>query len=156
AATDNPAQDEPRGTWLHRPFPAPEFLLHDLQGQERSLSGLRGHPALLLLWSSSAPEARSVLDEVGRARQGFTAAGAKLRAGALDEGRDEAQVRVVAGTPGFPVAVASDEMAGTYGVLGRYLFDRRFDLQLPTALLLNGQGEVVKIYHDPIRAAELL
>src|SRR5262249_58061120 len=53
-------------------------------------------------------------------------------------------------------AVAREGWAGTSGVLGRSVFDRRFDLQLPTALLLNGQGEVVKIYHDPIRAAELL
>jgi Tfp pilus assembly protein PilF/peroxiredoxin len=151
-----PPEEESLGTWLQRPFPAPDFVLHDLQGQERSLAGLRGHPAVLWLFSPSAPGSRGGLEELGRAQQGFATAGAKLLAVAVDETRDEGKARGAAGTPGFPVALASEEMAGTYAVLNRYLFDRRFDLELPTAFLLDARGEVVKVYRDPISASELV
>src|SRR6185436_6801512 len=33
------------GTWLYQPFPAPDFALKDLEGQDRSLSSLAGRPA---------------------------------------------------------------------------------------------------------------
>ena len=46
-------------------------------------------------------------------------------------------------------------MAGTYAIVSRYLFDRREDLRLPTAFLLNGQGEIVKVYREGITAAQI-
>ena len=42
--------------------------------------------------------------------------------------------------------LATEEVAGTYNVVHRYLFDRREDLPLPTAFLVNATGEIVKIY----------
>ena len=41
---------------------------------------------------------------------------------------------------GLPVMIAGDEVAGTYSILHRYLFDRREDLRLPTAFLMNAAG----------------
>ena len=38
----------PSATWLFEPFPAADFTLSDLGGEERSLSALRGRPAALL------------------------------------------------------------------------------------------------------------
>ena len=58
--------------------------------------------------------------------------------------------------PGLPAALAGDEMAGTYSILSRYLFDRREDLRLPTLLLLNPQGEIAKVYRDRMAAATVL
>jgi Tfp pilus assembly protein PilF len=49
----------------------------------------------------------------------------------------------------LPVVIASAEVAGTYNVLHRYLFDRREDLGLPTAFLVSAQGEIVKVYTGP-------
>ncbi len=48
--------------------------------------------------------------------------------------------------------VASEEVAGTYNLLHRYIFDRREDLRLPTLFLMNVRGEIVKVYHEPIAA----
>ncbi len=50
----------------------------------------------------------------------------------------------------FPILPGSDDVAGTYNVLYRYLFDRHRDLSLPTTFLINQLGEIVKIYQGPL------
>jgi tetratricopeptide (TPR) repeat protein len=49
----------------------------------------------------------------------------------------------------------SDEEAAVYNLLYRHLFDRRRDLTLPTSFLLNETGEIVKVYHGPVRAEQV-
>jgi Flp pilus assembly protein TadD len=43
----------------------------------------------------------------------------------------------------------TDEIAGIYNVLYRYIFDRHRDLSLPTSFLIDAQGEIVKVYQGP-------
>jgi Tfp pilus assembly protein PilF/peroxiredoxin len=143
------------GTWLYQPFPAPDFNLRDLAGQERSLSALRGRPALLLFWAASAPPSRAALEELARHRASLAGAGVSVLALAVDGSEDEPKVRAVARSLGLPVLMAGD-VAGIYSILSRYLFDRREDLRLPTLFLVNGGGEVVKVYRGRITGPELL
>jgi tetratricopeptide (TPR) repeat protein/peroxiredoxin len=143
-------------TWLYEPFPAPDFALRDLEGEEHSLSGLRGRPALLLFWATWAPPSRGALEELARAHRALAEAGAKLLTMAVDPPADEPKVRAAAQGLGLPVMLAGEATAGAYGVLNRYLFDRREDLRLPTVFLVNGQGEVVKVYREPIAASRIL
>jgi hypothetical protein len=42
--------------------------------------------------------------------------------------------------------LASEDIAGLYNIVYRFLFDRRRDLTLPTSFLVNGTGDIVKIY----------
>ncbi len=144
------------GTWLYEPFPAPDFALRDLEGEERSLSGLRGRPALILFWATWAPPSRQALEELVREHRALGEGGATVLAVAVDPPADEAKVRAAAQGLNLPVMLAGDDTAGAYGVLNRYLFDRREDLRLPTVFLVNGQGEVVKIYREPIAASRIL
>src|SRR5262249_47261224 len=51
-------------SWFYDPYPAPDFSLPDLDGTTRSLSGLRGQPALLLFWSTSAPPSQAALRDL--------------------------------------------------------------------------------------------
>jgi tetratricopeptide (TPR) repeat protein len=65
-------------------------------------------------------------------------------------------------SPGLPVRLAqglaslavtlreSDDVAGIYNILYRYLFDRHRDLALPTSFLIDANGDVVKVYQGPI------
>jgi Flp pilus assembly protein TadD/peroxiredoxin len=142
----------PSGTWLYRPFPAPEFALRGLDGAEHSLAGLRGRPAVLLFWSLAVPSSRDALADLARARGELAKTGAAVLAVSVDGPADEAPLRAAAAA-GVPVARATEEMAGSYSVLSRFLFDRREDLRLPTALLLDARGAVVKVYRDRIDAA---
>src|SRR4029077_8893249 len=50
----------------------------------------------------------------------------------------------------FPILQGSDELAGVYNILYRYLFDRHRDLTLPTSFLINVSGEIVKVYQGPV------
>jgi Tfp pilus assembly protein PilF/peroxiredoxin len=152
-AGSNPASS---GTWLSRPVPAPDFLVRDLAGREHSLGSLRGKPALLLFWSLEAPPSRRALEGLAGQGPAFAAAGVPVLALSVDPADREAEVRAAASGPGVVMALAGGEMAGTYSVLSRYLFDRREDLRLPTLLLLDGQGEIAKVYRDDIAAVTVL
>jgi len=49
----------------------------------------------------------------------------------------------------------AEEIASTYNILHRHLFDRHRDLVLPTAFLIDGNGEVVKVYQGEISPAQV-
>jgi Tfp pilus assembly protein PilF/peroxiredoxin len=144
----------PRGTWLYRPFPAPAFTARDLAGQERSLTALAGRPALLYFWAASAPESVRTLQELDRRRGELS--GVSLLAVALDSKPDEPHVRAAAEGLQLTVLAADEELAGTYSVLSRYLFDRREDLRIPTALLLDARSGIAKVYRDKIAVDEIV
>ena len=150
-----PVTDEAAsGVWLYRPFAAPPFTARDLAGQERSLSALAGRPAVLLFWAAGAPGSLETLRDLNRRRSDL--AGASLLAIALDKPEDAPAVRLAAHGVQLPVVHADPAFAGPYSVLSRYLFDRREDMRLPTALLLDAQGGVVKVYRDRIRVDEIV
>jgi len=149
-------EPRPTGTWLYEPYPAPDFTLRDVSGQERSLSGLAGHPAVLLFWASWAPPSRTAVAELAAKSAELTRAGVSTLAISVDAAEDVAKVRAAAGTTTVPIAIAGDAVAGAYTILHRYIFDRREDLPLPIALLLDAKGQVVKVYRDRIDAAQIV
>ncbi len=55
----------------------------------------------------------------------------------------------------FPLLFASDEVAGIYNIIYRHLFDRRRDLPIPIAFLLDRQGMIVKVYQGPFNLEHL-
>jgi tetratricopeptide (TPR) repeat protein len=142
------------GVWLYQPYPAPGFTLPDLDGREHSLG--KGRPSLVLFWATTAPESRNALLALGRARPTLEEAGLAVLALSVDARGDEAKVRAAAAGLGLSVLLAGDEVAGTYALLHRYLFDRKEDLRLPTLLLVDARGEVVKVYHAAIDAAQVV
>jgi Tfp pilus assembly protein PilF/peroxiredoxin len=150
-----PPPGVPSAGWLYEPFPAPDIRLRDITGQDRTLSELRGRPALLLFWSAAAPAAAAALRDLAAARDALEAAGVTVLALALDGPAEEATVRTAAEGVRLPVLVATDEVASTYGIVHRYLFDRREDMRLPTAFLLDARGEIVRFYREP-SAAQVL
>jgi len=144
------------GVWLYQPFPAPDFMLKSLDGQDRSISERAGRPMVVVCWATWAPPSVSALKDLAREREALAARGASILAVALDPPADAEKVRVAAQGLAVPVMVASEEVAGTYSILNRYLFDRREDLRLPTVFLVSAQGEIVKIYRDGVIAKGVL
>jgi Flp pilus assembly protein TadD len=136
-------------TWMYEPFPAPDFSLPDVGGTTRSLASLRGRPAVLLFWSAKVAGARAAVDALARGGAALTQAGVGALAIAIDEPATLPDVRTVsAGT--LPVILASRELALSYAILNRHLFMNRQALRLPTALLLDAAGRVVKIYRERV------
>ena len=144
-----PAISAGRGaTWLFEPFPAPDFSLQDLSGQPRSLTALRGRPAVLLFWSTESTGARGALQALARGSATLAKAGVSSLAVALDAPANLAQVKAAATDPSLPVVVATPEMGLSYAIVNRHLFMNRQDMRLPTILLLDQAGRIVKVYRE--------
>jgi tetratricopeptide (TPR) repeat protein len=142
-------------TWLHEPFPAPDFSLQDTRGQTRSLTALRGRPAVLLFWSSNVSGSRAALETLGNGADALTKAGVGSLAIALDEPADVSKIRA-ASPVALPVIVASREIGLSYAILNRHLFMNRQDLRIPTAFLVDAAGRVVKVYRDRVNISLIL
>src|SRR6185369_9879294 len=137
----------PAATWMYEPFPAPDFSLPDAAGVMRSLGALRGKPAIALLWSPDVAAARTALETLERGAGPLLRAGVGSIAIAIDTPPNQR-------TPGnlpsgaTPVVSATREVSLGYAILNRHLFMNRQDLRLPTCLLLDAAGNVVKVYRD--------
>ena len=144
-----PTATLPDATWLYEPFPAPDFSLLDVHGVTRSLTTLRGRPTVLLFWSSDVSGSRAALEDLARGNDALTRAGIGALAIAVD---DTAKLPIVrtASPATVPVILASPELALGYAILHRHLFMNRQDLRLPTTLLLDEAGRVVKAYHNRV------
>jgi Flp pilus assembly protein TadD/peroxiredoxin len=149
------AASPPNATWLYEPFPAPDFSLHDLAGGTRSLAALKGKPAVVLLWSFDVVAARTALETLGRGAQALTQAGVGSIALAIDAPRDQLRLRTLR-SGALPVALATPEVSLSYAILNRHLFMNRQDLRLPTCLLLDGGGNVVKVYRDRVDVDQIV
>jgi Tfp pilus assembly protein PilF/peroxiredoxin len=147
----------PSTTWLFEPFPAPDFSLKDLRGEERSLSALQGRPAVVLVWATEAAPSRTALLALGEGGEALAQAGIGAAAIALDTSDNVAKVRAAAsGVTTVPVLIASDEVALGYAILNRHLFMNRQDVQLPTTFLLDAQGRIVKVYRERVDVSLIL
>ena len=152
--TNEPVSEVDTGIWLYQPFPAPDFKLRGLDGQDYSLSAFSSRPVLICFWATWAPPSFAAIRELSRQRAALTAAGVSILTLAVDVTQDIPKVKAATENLGLPVIVADTQVAGTYNMLHRYLFDRREDLNLPTALLVSTKGEIVKVYTSPTAIAQ--
>jgi tetratricopeptide (TPR) repeat protein len=109
------------------PLPATveTWLLSPVAAPAFPSSAIRGKPALLYF---RAPGSADTL------RANWAVPGLQLLSVRVDEAED---------------------LAAIYNILYRYLFDRHRDLALPTAFLIDGGGDIVKIYQGPVAPAHV-
>jgi tetratricopeptide (TPR) repeat protein/peroxiredoxin len=139
-------------TWLLAPVTAPDFSLPDLVGKTRTLGALRGKPVLLHFWTSGSANCQKDLKAFERHYSLWSLAGLQLLSVHVDDSSDPARLRSLAQEQrlSFPIVRATDDVAGIYNILYRYMFDRHRDLALPTSFLVSQNGDIVKIYQGPI------
>ena len=135
-------------TWLLAPVSAPDFTLPDRDGKVHSLASFRGKAVLLNFWTTQSPgwqEALGAFDAVHAQWQGR---GLRLLSVNVDEVDETATPGILAlkDQVGFPILRGSSDVAAIYNIVYRYVFDRHRDLNLPTSLLINETGDIVKIY----------
>ena len=140
-------------TWLLEPLKAPEFSLPDVQGDMRALKSSRGEFVLLNFWATTSPASGDQLRLLQRQARGL-----QVVAVNVDEGADVEKARSFAAREkfSFPVVFATQDVAGVYNIIYRYLFDRRRDLAIPTSFLVDKEGMIVKVYQGPIDPRQLL
>jgi tetratricopeptide (TPR) repeat protein len=140
-------------TWLLDPLKAPGFSLPDAQGKTISLDSTRGKFALLYFWSAASSLCKHQLDSLQARHAAFTAMQLTVLAINVDQPEATGQARR---TFPFPVLSATQEVAGIYNIIYRYLFDRRQDLVIPAFLLLDRAGMIVKVYQGAIDPQRIL
>lgn len=122
---------------------APEFTLPSIDGQEISLSDLRGKPILLNFWATWCPPCRAELPHLISAYKGY--ADQDLVVLAVDVGEDPSQVKgfVLTQRVSLPVLLDSTrEIAHAYQV-------RAF----PTNFLIDRQGIIQEVRIGAFRDA---
>jgi tetratricopeptide (TPR) repeat protein/peroxiredoxin len=160
AGQQPPAEQLPTqvATWLIEPLRAPEFSLPDLAGRQRELREFRDDFVLLNFWATTAPLSSEQLKLLHRHRPGLAASQVKVvainvdEAGAVSKARSFAMKEALS----FPILFATEDVAGIYNIIYRYLFDRRRDIGIPTAFLVDREGMIVKVYQGPIDPEQVL
>jgi Flp pilus assembly protein TadD/peroxiredoxin len=140
-------------TWLLEPLKAPEFSLPDLTGNLHELKNMRGGFVLLNFWTTTAPLCVDQLRLLNqRSHQ------VPILAVNVDQAADAQKALSFAARErfSFPALFATEEVAGVYNIIYRYLFDRRRDLAIPASFLLDKEGMIVKVYQGPIDPRRLL
>jgi tetratricopeptide (TPR) repeat protein/peroxiredoxin len=142
-------------TWLLAPVSAPALSLPDLAGEARSLATFRGKPVLLNFWVSESAACRQDLDVLNRVHQRW--AGLQVLTVNLDDPGNLGRLQQLARERHLSLTIlrGSDDVAGVYNILYRYLFDRHRDLSLPTSFLIDEGGKIVKIYQGPVKAEKI-
>ncbi|MGA8274340.1 MAG: FG-GAP-like repeat-containing protein, partial [Candidatus Sulfotelmatobacter sp.] len=144
-------------TWLLVPVAAPDFSLPDLTGKTQNLAALRGKTVLLNFWITRSADCLKDLEAFNRVYARWASQGLRLLTVNVDDPADPEKLSALAGRQNlsFPVLRGSDEIAGVYNILYRYLFDRHRDLGLPTSFLIDPQGDIVKIYQGRVDPAHI-
>ncbi len=139
-------------TWLIEPLVAPDFVLTDMDGAKRELHSFRGKPLLLHFWSTASPQCSEQLQLFRRSRALLIESGLQMVGINLDDSVNTQSAKSFAVQQGifFPTLLATSDVAGVYNIISRHLFDRRRDLVLPTSLLLDNEGKIVKIYQGQV------
>jgi tetratricopeptide (TPR) repeat protein/peroxiredoxin len=145
-------------TWLIDPLKAPDFSLPDLAGNIQQLQSLRGSYVLLNFWATTALLCQDQLRLLHRRRSELATSHLAVLAVNVDEAADIQTARslVTQEAFSFPILFATEDVAGIYNIVYRYLFDRRRDLAIPTSFLLDKEGMIVKVYQGPIDPQILL
>lgn len=144
-------------TWLIDPLKAPGFSLPDLTGKSLDLNSLQGGFVLLVFWAATSPDSLEQLKQLRQLRATNSASQLSLVGLNADgtSGIEHARAFAAQQQFAFPILFAGDEVAGIYNIIYRHLFDRRRDLPIPAAFLLDQQGMIVKVYQGPINLEHL-
>ena len=145
-----PPPAPPATTWFVEPVPVPDFAAPDLTGTVRSRAGLAGRPAVLVFWRSDVAASREAVTRLSAATPALSQAGVAVLAVALDDPQNGRDRVVAAAPPGLPVIHASEEFGRRWAIVYRHLFMNKQAMPLPSALLLDPAGSVVRAYRDEI------
>jgi Flp pilus assembly protein TadD/peroxiredoxin len=143
----------PLETWLIEPLSAPDFSLPDLAGKAVTLASFRGGALLLHFWAVSSPVSLEQLRLLQKSAPTLASSGLRTVGVNVDEPGDAPSARTFAAQEKlvFPVLFASQDVAGIYNIIYRYLFDRRRDLPVPSAFLVDPDGLIVKVYQGVVQ-----
>lgn len=99
--------------------PAPPLVVHTLDGNEIATDSLRGKVVILTFWATWCAPCRAELPILSAYAAEHAAQGLQVVGISLDEADNLPEVRKVAASLSFPVALLGGEYAGDYGRIWR-------------------------------------
>jgi Flp pilus assembly protein TadD/peroxiredoxin len=162
AQAGSPAPLEPlplqTDTWLIDPLKAPGFSLPDRLGNLRQLQSLQGSFVLLAFFATTAQSSLDQISRLNRRLSEFAASQIQVLGVNVDQAGDHeaAQSFATRQASSLPIVFATEEVAGIYNIIYRYLFDRRRDLGILTSFLLDKAGLIVKVYQGQVDTQRLI
>ncbi len=146
------------GTWLIEPVSAPDFSLPDLAGNLRDLRSFQGKFLSLNFWSIDSPVCRDQLKHMAKSHAALASGGLHIVAVNIDDPSDRPTVQAFVAQERLPflILLATQDVAGIYNIVYRYMLDRHKDLPLPTSFLVDATGKIVKLYQGALNPEDLL
>src|ERR1035438_3371212 len=146
------------GTWLIEPVSAPDFSLPDLAGTLHDLRSFHGRFLLLNFWATASPACRDQLRHLAKSQSVLASSGLRVVAVNVDDPSDPGAVQAFTAEEGitFPILLATQDVAGIYNIVYRYMLDRHKDLCFPTSFLIDEAGNIVKLYQGTLTPDHLL
>ncbi|KAA6464775.1 tetratricopeptide repeat protein [Acidobacteria bacterium AB60] len=144
-------------TWLIQPLKAPTFSLSAIDGTVHDLNS-QGTKRLLVFWSHKSGKSIDLLRRIQQRQAELRSAGLQVLAIGVDDPQDHDQARALAAGEkfSFPVLLATSDVAGIYNLIYRYMFERRRDMPVPLAFLLDQENIIVKAYQGTFDPARLV
>ena len=114
------------------PALAPDFTLKTLDGQEMTLSKLRGKVVLLDFWATWCAPCREAIPHLINLRKTYQEKGFEVIGMNVDRGDAETVRRFVKSMDiPYPITLTSEEVSRNYGITA-----------LPTSILIDKQGRI--------------
>ena len=145
-------------TWLVDPILAPDFIHPDQQGKMQRLTDYEGQPLVLVFWQSDCQQSQKQLQTMQRLWPELQRNKLKLLAIRADDPQrapGNGQSAMGRGFS-FPMLAADENTRAVYNIFHRYLFERRRDMVLPTAFLIDSDSAVIKVYSGYTECAHIL
>ncbi len=146
------------GTWLLEELAAPQFRVPDVNGRLHELSRYKGRKVLLNFWATWCPPCREEMRDLRLHQKDLEALNTTILAMSVDDPADHAKVKAYAKEKElkFAVLLADDDVVAAFNLVNRFLFGKIRDLALPTSMLLDSNGNVLKIYRGRVPTQQVI
>jgi Flp pilus assembly protein TadD/peroxiredoxin len=143
--------------WLLEPILPPAFSLPDQHGVSHTLADGKGRAQVLVFWGSACEESHEYLLALQSLlhQQPDNLKILSVRIPGQNEQPAPWASDLIA-RAAFPVLTADEKTGSLYNIFHRYLFDRRQPIASPTTFLIDGEGQVVRVYSGPVKTTRLL